>query len=108
PAKPSVSRPFAQPTGPRRAPYSAPDAPLSVSRSREREDCADAFAFESKRSPAVAAIAALPELAVGEAREEATGGREECVGHRWQRLRQPCGSQKLARRFSRARTEGKE
>jgi len=42
-----------------------------------------------KRSPGVAAVEALPELAVGEAGEEATVGGEECVGHRRQRLREP-------------------
>ena len=58
------------------------DAALLVSRGREREYRSDAVALESKRSPGLAAVAALPELAVGEAGEEATVGGEECVGHR--------------------------
>src|SRR5713226_5383309 len=47
---------------------------------------ADRVALELQRSPAVAEVAAFPELAVGEACEEAPVCGEECVGHCRQRL----------------------
>src|SRR5438034_3841734 len=61
----------------------------SSARDRERQYGGERGALRSHSCPTVAAVAALPELPVGEAREEATVGREECVGHRRQRLGQP-------------------
>src|SRR5262245_21640448 len=61
----------------------------SVGRRREREHGGERVALQSHRRPAVAAVAALPELPVGEAGEQATVGGEERVRHRRQRLRQP-------------------
>src|SRR5205823_6489030 len=45
--------------------------------------------LHSRGGPPAAAVAALPELPVGEAGDETTVGGEERVGHRRQRLRQP-------------------
>src|SRR5258705_10282610 len=57
--------------------------------SAEREHGGERVALESHRRPAVAAVAALPELPGGEAGDEATVGGEERGGHCRQRLRQP-------------------
>src|SRR6266481_2268239 len=59
--------------------------------SAEREHGDERVALEPHRRPAVAAVAALPELPVGEAGKEATVGREERIWHRRQRLRQSAG-----------------
>ena len=50
-----------------------------------------AIALEPHRRPAVSAVAAFPELAVGEAGEEATVGGAERVRHRRERFGQPAG-----------------
>ena len=60
-----------------------------VSRVAEGDERVERVPAESQRCPAVALAAALPELPVGKAGEEAAVGGEERVGHRRQRLRQP-------------------
>jgi hypothetical protein len=63
--------------------------PTRFQRCYESEQASGLVSSQSASGPTVAAVAALPELAVGKAGEQATIGGEERVGHRRQRLRQP-------------------
>src|SRR5262245_19745435 len=62
--------------------------PASVARVSEGLDGGQRIASNRARAPGLAAIAALPELPVGEAGEQAAVLRDECVGHRRQRFRE--------------------
>jgi hypothetical protein len=52
----------------------------------ERDEGGKRVTLESQRAPVVPTVAAFPDLAVGEAGEEATVGGDECVGHRRERF----------------------
>ena len=62
---------------------------IVVARVRERVDRRKRVASKRARAPGVAAVAALPELPVGQSGEEAAVGGDERVRHRGQRLGQP-------------------
>ena len=57
----------------------------------EGDEAVERVASELQRRPAVALVAALPQLAIGEAGEQSSVRREKRVGHRGKRLRQAAG-----------------
>jgi hypothetical protein len=79
----------------RRPPRSAlADSPTSLNSASGTCKCVEprqSIAVERGGVPALATVGAFPELAVGEAGKEAATGRDECVRHRRQRLRQASG-----------------